>query len=123
MASGSFPAAVRKLVAARAREKCELCGRPLAGIPASIHHRKPRGMGGTKDPSISGVANALLLCGTGTTGCHGFVERNRRDAVMNGWLVPRHGPPPDEVPFTDREGGTWLLESDGNKRLLGYTLG
>ena len=46
-------------------------------------------MGGTDDPAVNSPANLLLLCGTGTSGCHGLVETQRALAVEHGWLVPR----------------------------------
>jgi hypothetical protein len=52
------------------------------GIRASIHHRKRRSQGGTHTPE-----NLLLLCGTGTTGCHGWVHANVTESLEAGWLV------------------------------------
>lgn len=92
-------AVVRLVVVSRAGGSCELCGVPVAVVDDdgqvtpvaaySIHHRQPRGMGGTDDPAVNSPANLLLLCGTGTSGCHGLVESQRAMAVTNGWLVPR----------------------------------
>lgn len=92
-------AVVRLVVVSRAGGSCELCGVPVAMIDDdgrttpiaaySIHHRQPRGMGGTDDPAANSPTNLLLLCGTGTTGCHGLVESQRAMAVEHGWLVPR----------------------------------
>lgn len=94
------PRAVERLViVARAGGSCELCGVPVAFVDDdgqvtplaaySIHHRQPRGMGGTSDPAANSATNLLLLCGTGTTGCHGMVESQRALAVAHGWLVPK----------------------------------
>jgi len=44
-------------------------------------------MGGTTRSQSNGPANLLLLCGTGTTGCHGRIEANRTEAYERGWLV------------------------------------
>jgi len=72
----------------RADDKCERCGIYIVGGGAfSIHHRMPRGMGGTKNPWINDMSNLLLLCGTGTTGCHGWVESHRSEAYEDGLLV------------------------------------
>ncbi|MCM0619809.1 HNH endonuclease [Nocardioides bruguierae] len=84
----------RHLVIARCAGRCERCGRGLRIGDTwtgdhSIHHRRPRGMGGTTDPTANTPANLLLLCGSGTTGCHGWVEANRGEATRLGWLVPR----------------------------------
>lgn len=80
----------RQAVIARAFSRCERCGTVGAG---NIHHRKPRGMGGSRDPGINSVCNLMLLCGSGTTGCHGWVESHRQDAMAEGWLVPRTADP------------------------------
>lgn len=73
---------------------CELC----QSAPASNrHHRRPRGAGGSKDPITDSVVNLLMLCGSGTTGCHQYVESNRALAYENGWLV-RQGHNPEAIP-------------------------
>jgi hypothetical protein len=54
----------------------------------SLHHRSARGMGGTKDPAINDSTNLLLLCGTGTTECHGRVEHDPTWATEHGYRVP-----------------------------------
>lgn len=46
-------------------------------------------MGGTSDSSINDPTNLVLLCGSGTTGCHGEIESHRERAIEHGWLVPR----------------------------------
>jgi hypothetical protein len=33
------------------------------------------------------VQNLILLCGSGTTGCHGFVHMHPTIAYENGWCV------------------------------------
>lgn len=82
----------KQLVADRAGYCCEICGLSLHdgtywAEPHSFHHRRPRGMGGTRDQASNTPANLLLLCGTGTTGCHGRIERDRSTAYVFGWLV------------------------------------
>lgn len=104
--------AVRDAVRLRAGGLCERCGRSVVNVPASIHHRRPRGMGGSRDPAVESVGNLVVLCGSGTTGCHGWVEQNRVDAVGHGWLVPRRDPrDPGEVPVF--VGGGWWLVGEG----------
>ena len=101
--------ATRGLVLDRAAGCCEMCGRLLHDgydwlEVHSFHHRQPRGMGGTSAVAANSAANLLLLCGTGTDGCHGFVEAHRTSAEEEGWLV-RHGLDPAEVPVTVFAGG------------------
>lgn len=63
----------------------------------SFHHRQPRGAGGSSREGINSPANLLLVCGTGTTGCHGEIEANRTAAYAAGWLV-KHPQDPAAVP-------------------------
>jgi len=96
---------VREKVIYRDRESCRRCGRWADG--GSIHHRRPRGMGGTSDPVVNLPANLVLLCGSGTTGCHGWVEANRVQAREDGWLVPM-GVDPADVPVRCADGVLFL---------------
>jgi hypothetical protein len=92
MAKQSMPRASVDTVHRRSRQRCERCGTTNAAR-WSLHHRKPRGMGGTKDPMINSPANLLLLCGSGTEGCHGWVETHRTEAYEFGLLVHRNDDP------------------------------
>lgn len=87
--------ATRALVWGRDQRRCFRCGVYLHyGMGwHSIHHRIPRGMGGSKSEKINGAANLLLLCGSGTTGCHGEIEQDRTISLTNGWLLNRHYDP------------------------------
>lgn len=101
--------AQRRAVAERAGYRCELCTKALHDgndwtEVHSFHHRQPRGMGGTTDPDTNSAYQLLLVCGTGTTGCHGHIETNREKAYRYGWLVKRPTDPADvpvrlPVPF------------------------
>lgn len=111
--AGGFSIAVRGSIYRRSNGCCERCGISVETIPASIHHRRPRGMGGSRDPKINGVTAGVLLCGTGTTGCHGWVESNRALAIEQGWLVPRRDPrDPTDVPVLI-DGSWWKLTPFG----------
>lgn len=44
-------------------------------------------MGGTRDPRINDPRNLVALCGSGTTGCHGWIESHRELALAQGWLI------------------------------------
>jgi hypothetical protein len=68
-------------------------------------------MGGDKRPEASTAANALLLCGSGTTGCHGWVESHRVESRELGLLLFRTENPAD-VPVT-LERGRVILAADG----------
>ena len=100
---------VRLKVRDRFGGRCCRCG--LDG--ASIQHRQPRGSGGTSSPVANSPVNLLWVCGSGTTGCHGHMERFRTDAEMKGWLV-RHGKAhPADVPVRLWDGRKVLLTQDG----------
>ena len=105
-----FSQQTREVIYQRAGRCCERCPKSAEG--GSIHHRRPRGMGGTKDPAAGGGPNGVLLCGSGTTGCHGEVESNRVQAIADGWLVPQ-GVDPATVPIRHRTLGRVWLDDDG----------
>jgi hypothetical protein len=93
--------------------RCARCGKDVTYIQSSIQHRKARGMGGTNDPSINSPANLIVLCGSGTTGCHGHVEVNRREAREYGWAVSQYADPHD-VPVQYKD-GLFLLDDAGHR--------
>lgn len=108
--SRSFPEPVRQLIYERAGRCCERCGRHALG--GSIHHRRPRGMGGSRKAVTNSAVNGVLLCGSGTTGCHGEVEGNRLQAIADGWLVPQHADP-TEIPIKHVTQGVVFLDPEG----------
>jgi hypothetical protein len=69
-------------------------------------------MGGSRKVHVNAAANLMLLCGSGTTGCHGWVESHRREAVTWGLLVPRPGLPA-VTPVFYRKTKWVLLDDDG----------
>lgn len=68
-------------------------------------------MGGTRE-DVNILSNLLLLCGSGTTGCHGWVEHNRTEAKRLGLIVPR-GTSVTSVPFENRWGMKTYLDDEG----------
>lgn len=106
--------ATRKVVWSRAHGCCERCGKAISGN-YSIHHRKPRGMGGTKDAAANSPSNLVLLCGSATTpeGCHTAVEKFRQAALNTGWIVTRTADPA-RVPLKYPSGRWYLLNDDGS---------
>lgn len=113
-------AAQRRVVAERAGWCCEICPTLLHDGNTwtqahSFHHRLPRRMGGTSRPDVNAAYALLLLCGTGTTGCHGYVESNRQEAYAMGWLL-HDGQNPADVPVVVMRvlTGPVLLTADGH---------
>lgn len=68
--------------------RCEWCAVVVRFVDFSMHHRLPGQMGGDTR-SYWHPSRLMLLCGSGTTGCHGRVESNRAMAYMLGLLVKR----------------------------------
>lgn len=91
----------REKLKARSLGICELCG---AAPATNFHHRKNRSQLGKDN-----LANAMHLCGSGTTGCHGMVTEHPADAYAYGWSV-RSGFDPAEVPV--KRMGRWVLLDD-----------
>lgn len=107
----------RFAVLARAFYKCERCDRDFLGFPVSVHHRRPRMMGGSKDQELHKSANLIVLCGTGTSGCHGWVESNRDKARESGYLITKIESA-GEIPFQDINGKWWVIDNDAQKTRL-----
>lgn len=107
--TGPSPA-VRKLVMDRDNGCCVRCGKPVANLPSSVHHRKRRSQGGRND-----AANLILLCGTGTLLCHGYVHAHIAESQDAGWLVHGADDPANVPMLLASEHGTgitvWLTFS------------
>lgn len=92
--------------------RCQRCGASLQVTSGSRHHRMRRRDGGHSP------AQLILLCGSGTTGCHGWVHSHPAAARALGLIVPAlRRPPlePDEVPVKVFGAGWVLLKRDGTR--------
>ena len=92
----------------RAQYSCEACGAMVGdrrGFDYSVHHRRPRGMGGTRRFGTNLPSNLMILCGSANTGCHGLVESNRFAALARGFLVQQHE---DPSMVMVKVGGSWI---------------
>lgn len=103
-----FTADVRAIIIEREGGRCARCG-ALTLHGGQIHHRRPRGMGGSSWREATNLpANGLHLCAV----CHRMIERDRETAYKLGWLV-HHYELPSEVLVLYR--GLWMrLDDDGS---------
>ena len=107
-------AAVVDLVLERANYSCEVCGCGFGdrrGVDYSVHHRRPRQMGGTRWTGINLPSNLLVVDGSGTTGCHGVIESNRVGAVAAGWLVLSRTDPATVATLITRDRWVYLTRT------------
>lgn len=106
---------VRGICLERARWRCEYCYGPLDGaFGYSLQHRAARRAGGSRNARLGEPPNLLVLCGSGTTGCHGWVEDHPTDAYEQG-LALRTGWDPEQTPYRDKHNAWWLLLPDGGQ--------
>ncbi len=78
-----FPAAVAELILARSEGACEIMAACCTHTATDLHHRRPRGMGGSKADDTNTAANALAACRP----CHMWVEAHREWSLDNGFLL------------------------------------
>ena len=113
MRVSAFSDVVKARVMARSGGFCEIRAVGCWDEVAQIHHRRPRGMGGSRNPVTGSASNAAACC----TPCHAWVESHRELAMDRGWIV-RQGQAPAEVPvyryrrwvLLDDEGGVTPVE-------------
>lgn len=101
--SGAFSPATVRAIRDRDQWACVICG---GTDRLQTHHRRPRGMGGTKARVSASAANGITVC----VYCHTDLELNRRTAASKGWLVPQYRDPRD-VPIKHRIYG-WVTLTD-----------
>lgn len=94
---------------ARDGHACLRCGRTLYNTRASVHHRKKR-----RFQDADRVENLALMCGTGTTGCHGWCHREVEQARAAGWVC-FGWENPAERPLITLTGLMIMLRPDGSK--------
>jgi hypothetical protein len=110
---------VRREVIARDHHSCRWCGR-FVDVESgwySLQHRRARGMGGTRRVDTDLACNLVLVCGTGTTECHGYIESHREEAVSRGFNVAdRHNPA--LVPLLDHMGRWFRFDALGGVEVI-----
>lgn len=103
MRVSEFSDVVKARVMARAGGLCEHCNH-RQGV--DYHHRRNRGMGGSKDPRSGYASNCLLLCGP----CHLWATDNKRAAMEVGVVVSNFCDSPALEPVWRRD--QWVLLDD-----------
>lgn len=68
-------------------------------------------MGGTRRRESNGPANLVLVHGSGTTGCHGWIEAHPREAERRGFRL-RQLADPEVVPVL-YAGAVWVRLDGG----------
>ncbi|WP_349862619.1 HNH endonuclease signature motif containing protein [Leifsonia sp. WHRI 6310E] len=88
MSQSAVEAEARDVVDHRDERVCVKCRRvdPMFGV--NWDHRKNRSQGGEWRAS-----NGQLLCGSGTTGCHGWKTSHPMEAREQGYSVPGYADP------------------------------
>jgi len=86
----------RRKVLERDYYECVRCGKGIMNSPYSIHHRRLRSH---PFPELHEAANLITLCGSGTTGCHGWVHNHPQEAQKAGYIV-RSTQNPTDIPVT-----------------------
>ena len=95
-----------QLVCARLYGMCLRCQEKPG---SQIHHRLPRGMGGTSDPKINDPENLVWIC----YDCHALIERHREVSYQTGWLVRRAANPAEQYLITPDHRMIVLLPDGG----------
>lgn len=117
---GAFTDDVVDQIFRRDKNRCARCRREHdrrhgRGLLWSIHHRAPRGAGGSRKVAwIGDVSNGVILCGHGTIGCHKDVEKFRLDSRVLGFIVSRIGiRKSHEIPIRHAVHGWCRLTQEG----------
>jgi 5-methylcytosine-specific restriction endonuclease McrA len=108
-------AATHDAVCERDGYSCCLCGGGVGdrrGTDYSIHHRKLRSQG--VDNSLP---NLILLCGSGSTGCHQAVHAKPKWArEFGGWIL-KGSDDPAAYPVLVEKADRWVLLTPGGRRV------
>lgn len=88
---------------------CIRCGRSLIVVSGSRHHRVRRRDGGHS------ASNLILVCGSGTTGCHAWMHAYPLAARALGYIIPATwvGLDTEVIPVFSRTRGWMQLKDDG----------
>lgn len=109
-----FSPEVRRIVAARSGGVCEIGDCVAAAV--HMHHRRPRGLGGTSVAWVNKAANCLHTC----LDHHAYIENHRTQSMVQGLLISQHRKDAVAVDIPVlRRGVSVLLGDDGSIRPAG----
>ena len=100
----------RRLVRERSGGICEICG---AARATNYQHRQNRSQAG-----VWSASNGLDVCGSGTTGDHGYIHAHPAESYERGWSV-HSWDNPAEVPVQTALGWV-LLDNDGGRTAVDH---
>lgn len=100
----------RRLVRERSGGICEICG---AARATNYQHRQNRSQAGAWSAS-----NGLDVCGSGTTGDHGYIHAHPAESYERGWSV-HSWDNPAEVPVQTALGWV-LLDNEGGRTAVDH---
>lgn len=105
---------VRAEVVARDQSRCVACSMhvDVGSGWYSLQHRRARGMGGSKADDTNRPTNLAVMCGTGTTGCHGRAEHDVVWARSMGYHVDSWDDPAAVPIWVETLGCKVLLTDD-----------
>ena len=107
MKQTGFSNDVKQMIFARSEGYCEVLSPGCGRAATEIHHRRPRGMGGTVRPETNLASNGLAIC----RACHLRCEAMRNWARENGFVLLQ-GDNPADVPVF------WRCGWDGGRKAL-----
>ena len=115
-ARSGFTAEAVAIILTRSGGYCEILTEGCTQRANQIHHRRPRGMGGTKRPESNEAANGLATC----EACHRYCETQAREWARNhGFIVPQGADPASRRVWwrcrwwSNRKEWVWL-DNEGN---------
>ncbi|WP_166790639.1 MULTISPECIES: hypothetical protein [unclassified Cryobacterium] len=107
----NVPDDVTAMVDGRDEQKCTRCGVWISDN-GSRHHRMRRAVGGHL------VENIILLCGSGSSLCHGWAHSHPAAAILAGYIIPTWIEDIAEVPLQVHTPG---VNGRGNKSWMVLT--
>lgn len=109
MSRSHFPRHVIELVTGRSGGNCECMSSGCTLIAEHLHHRRPKGIGGTRRPESQWASNALHVC----LRCHLKIHAMPTWGRNNGFLV-RQSDDPAATPVRWRCSHAVLLDDSGD---------